>query len=213
MIADSEDNLQKSVHKLQLTADKYGLKISSTKTKTMAFKGRNPVRSKIVINNDIIEQINTFNYLGCSISYQNETDITNKTTKFLQIIGIINKTFKPSQVQKHTRLKIYNTLAIPTLLYGCETWAIRRKDESRITAAEMKFLRRTAKYTWQDHKRNEDILTELKVVPALEKIYDYRNKWSQHVDRMTRSRLPNLIVQYKPRGVRNQGRPLRRILD
>jgi len=38
----------------------------------MAFKGRDPVRSKIVINNNIIEQINTFSYSGCSILYQHE---------------------------------------------------------------------------------------------------------------------------------------------
>ena len=38
----------------------------------MAFKGRYPARSKIVIDNDIIEQTNTFTYLGCSLAYQNE---------------------------------------------------------------------------------------------------------------------------------------------
>jgi hypothetical protein len=46
--------------------------------KTMAFKGRDSMRSKIVINNNTVEQTNTFNYLGCSISYQNEKDITVK---------------------------------------------------------------------------------------------------------------------------------------
>ena len=43
----------------------------------MAFKGRDPVRNKIVINNNyIIEQIKTFIYLGYCISYQNEKDVT-----------------------------------------------------------------------------------------------------------------------------------------
>jgi hypothetical protein len=42
--------------------------------KTMAFKGRDPVRSKIVINNNTAEQKNTFNYLHCSISYHSEKD-------------------------------------------------------------------------------------------------------------------------------------------
>jgi hypothetical protein len=69
---DSEDALQISIHKLETITTKYGLKISKSKTKTMAFKGRNPVRRKIVINNNIIEQIKTFTYLGCSISYKNE---------------------------------------------------------------------------------------------------------------------------------------------
>jgi len=51
-----------------------------------------------------------------------------------------------------TRLKIYDALALPTLLYGCETWAIREQDKSRITLAEMKFMRITAQYTWKDYE-------------------------------------------------------------
>jgi hypothetical protein len=46
-------------------------------------------------------------------------------------------------VQKHTRIKIYKTLAI--LTYGSEAWTICKSDRIRITAYEMKFLRRTAK--------------------------------------------------------------------
>jgi len=41
----------------------------------MAFKGRNPVRTKIVIDNNIIEQVNSFNYLGNMVSYEKELDI------------------------------------------------------------------------------------------------------------------------------------------
>jgi len=72
IVVDSEDALQISIHKLETVTSKYGLKISKIKTRTMAFKRRDPARSKTVINNNIIEQINTFTYLGCSISYQNE---------------------------------------------------------------------------------------------------------------------------------------------
>jgi hypothetical protein len=41
---------------------------------------------------------------------------------------------------------------------------------------EMKFMRRTAKYTWKDYKTNEDILSELIINPAVQKIRHYRNK-------------------------------------
>jgi hypothetical protein len=40
----------------------------------------------------------------------------------------------------------------------------------------MKFMRRTAKYTWQDYKTNEDILSELEINPIEKKIQNYRNK-------------------------------------
>jgi hypothetical protein len=49
----------------------------------MVFKGRDPIRSKIIIiNNTIIEQVNTFNYLGNLVSYEKEKNIDNKITKF-----------------------------------------------------------------------------------------------------------------------------------
>jgi len=45
------------------------------------------VRSKFVINSDIIGEINTFSCLGCPISYQNEADITGKIIKILTANG------------------------------------------------------------------------------------------------------------------------------
>jgi hypothetical protein len=40
----------------------------------------------------------------------------------------------------------------------------------------MKFMRRTAKYTWKDYKTNEDILSAIKINPVLNEIQNYRNK-------------------------------------
>ena len=56
---------------------------------------------------------------------------------------------------KKTRIKLYNTLALPVLLYGSETWTVKASDARRITAAEMKYMRRTAGYTW-DRLQNND---------------------------------------------------------
>ena len=84
----------------------------------MAFKGRDPVRTKIVIVNKIIEQVNMFNYLGNTISYEKELDIDNKLQNYLKMTGILNNVFKPQKTLKKTRLKLYNTLALPFLLYG-----------------------------------------------------------------------------------------------
>ena len=55
---------------------------------------------------------------------------------------------------KKTRIKLYNTLSLPVLLYGSETWTIKASDTRRITAAEMKYMRRTSGYTWTDCKTN-----------------------------------------------------------
>jgi hypothetical protein len=82
-------------------------------------------------------------------------------------MGIINQIFKPSLVQKHTRIKIYKTLARPILTYGSEVWTICKSDRARITANEKKFVRRTARYTKLDKKRNTEILRELKINSVL----------------------------------------------
>ena len=89
-IADTEDNLQKAAYKLNQIITDYGLTISVQKTKSMAFTGRDPVRTNIVIDNKIIEQVNSFNYLGNMISFEKELDIDNKLHNYLKITGIIN---------------------------------------------------------------------------------------------------------------------------
>ena len=77
-ISNTEDNLLKAAYKLNQIITEYGLTISVEKTKLMAFKGQDPVKSIIVTDNKITEQVNSFNYLGNLISYEKEEDIDNK---------------------------------------------------------------------------------------------------------------------------------------
>jgi hypothetical protein len=72
-------------------------------------------------------------------------------------------------------------------------------------------MRKTAKYTWRDHKTNEEILNKLKETSISVKIISDKSDWIQHINRMPRSRVPNLLIKYTPRGIRNQGRPLKRL--
>ena len=74
--------------------------------------------------------------------------------KIVTNLVIINNVLRPQKTLKKTRIKLYNTLALPVLLYGSETWTIKASDARRITAAEMKYMRRTAGYTWADYKTN-----------------------------------------------------------
>ena len=97
--ADTEDNLQKAAHKLNQITTEYGLTISAQKTKWVAFKGRELVRTKIVINNRIIEQINLFNYLR-NIFYEGDLGVDNKLNNFLNITGMfffLNNELRPQK--------------------------------------------------------------------------------------------------------------------
>jgi hypothetical protein len=78
---------------------------------------------------------------------------------------------------------------------------------------EIKFVRRKAKYTWEDYKTNDDILSENEINPTVNKFQNYRNKLIRHVQRIDRDRLPHLIVKYQPCEKRSQGRPLKRLPD
>jgi len=76
---------------------------------------------------------------------KNWTLITNN---FLKITGSLIICLDHKKTLKKTRIKLYNTLALPVLLYGSETRTVKASDGRRITAAEMKYMRRTAGYTW-----------------------------------------------------------------
>jgi len=101
-----------------------------------------------------------FNCLGNTISYEGELHIDNKLNNFLKITGILNNVFRPQKTLNKTTIKLYNTLALPVLLYGSETWTNKAGDARRITAAEMKYMRRTAGYAWTDYKTNGQIAKE-----------------------------------------------------
>lgn len=150
------------------------MKISTSKTKVVALKGHKPIRSKLAINNQPTKQVKNFQYLGCDISYDGKTDIDKNLNKFLRVTGAINGVLLRRKICADTRIKVYNVLALPVLMYGSEVWVLRGDTKIRITAAEVKFLRRTAGYIRMDCKRNEDILKELEAEPILERIKMYR---------------------------------------
>jgi len=86
------------------------------------------------------------------ISYQFSNDVEFKLAKFLKLIGTIMRTiFK--KVRTETILKIYNTLVLPTFLYGSENWTLTALQRRRIEAAEIKLLRPLAGYTLCDKKQ------------------------------------------------------------
>jgi len=68
------------------------LGIVTKKTKAFGFMGADHIRTKIIINDEALEQVSQFTYLGCSISYQFSNDVEFKLTHFLHLIGTIKRT-------------------------------------------------------------------------------------------------------------------------
>jgi hypothetical protein len=69
------------------------------------------------------------------------------------------------QLQREFSNHVYK-LSVPSLSYGSEVWTLKQRDIRRLKTAEIIFMRTTAGYSLLDHRRNEDILRELKVEPA-----------------------------------------------
>jgi ABC-type ATPase involved in cell division len=67
------------------------------------------------------------------------------------------------------------------LLYGSETGTVRARDGSRITAAGIKYMRKTAGYIWTDYKNNTQSANELNITSILDILVEYKRNWIQHV--------------------------------
>ena len=88
----------------------YNLKISTDKTKIMAFKGKHLVRSKRETEGSISEQVKQFNYLGCELSLDGEQDFDPpKINRFQTICGTIRNLLKKTRT--NTLMKFYKVVA------------------------------------------------------------------------------------------------------
>ena len=137
----------------------YNLKISTDKRRRiMAVKGKHLVRSKIEIDGSILEKVKKFDYLGCELSLDGESDFDpppKKIIKFQGICSTLRKHLKKPRTD--TQMKFYKFAARPSLLYGSETWVTTKRDMTGLDAAEMRFLRSVKGYTRLDKIRSEII--------------------------------------------------------
>jgi hypothetical protein len=148
--------LQRAVYLLYSISKEYNLEIATSKTKVFGFAGTTHLRVKIIINDETLDQVTQFTYLGCSISYQVSSDVEFKLAKFLQLIGTIKRTIF-RKVRTETILKLYNTLVLSTFLYGSENWTLTASQRRRNEAVEMKLLRPLAGHTVNEHKTNDPL--------------------------------------------------------
>ena len=169
IIADTEDNLQRAVYLLYSISKEYNLEIATGKTKVFGFVGTDHLKAKVIINDETLDQVSQFTFLGCSISYKFSNDVEFKLANFLQLIATIKRTIF-RKVGAETILKLYNILVLPRFLYGSENWTLTTSQRRRIEVAEMKSLRPLAGHTFNDHKTKASIRRELQTECVLDKI-------------------------------------------
>jgi hypothetical protein len=156
LMATCEDELQKMAYHLNLIARKFKMIIFSTKTKSMAMCGNNIQRLKMVIDDKIIEQVTEFKYLGYCIS-EYKSDLEDKLQTYNKINGVIWRHLG-KRMTKETKLRIHNMMAKAALKFGSEVAVLKKKrDEQRLEAAQMKFLRHLLGITKLDKEKNQSM--------------------------------------------------------
>jgi len=99
------------------------------------------------------------------------------------------------------------------LIFGSEAWVLKKREEKRLEATQMKFLRHLLGIPKLDKEKNQCIREKTGAQNIVKEIKQYQKMWLQHVQRIDRNRLPRQALKYRPEGRRNIGRPKKRWRD
>jgi hypothetical protein len=213
ILASSEEGLQKLMEKLQATVGKYDMKMNIKKTKVMRVSrsGKDPI--SLVVDGNSIEQVTSFKYLGSIITSDGKCD------KDIQArIAMMKCTFSRMKelmskgISLETKKKIVNTLIWSIMLYGSESWTLRKRNIKQIDAAEMWLWRRLLRISWRDRITNEEVRQRIGQHERLRvTIFRRKRTWVGHVLRGN-AYLGN-IIEGRMEGQRPRGRPRVGMLD
>jgi len=116
-------------------------------------------------------------------------------------------------MNKETKLRSRKVTAKAALKFGSEHWVLKKREERRLEAAQMEFLRHLIGVTKLDKEKNQCIKEKTGAQNIVKEVKHYQEKWLQHVQRMDTNGIPKRALQYQPKGRRNIGRPRKRWRD
>jgi len=117
---------------------------------------------------------------------------------------------------KNLKIKIYRTIILPVVLYGCETWSLTMREERRLRVFQSRVLRRLFgpkmdEVTEKWRKLHNAELNDLYPSPSTVRVIKARRmRWTWHVARMGEKRGVYRDMVGKCEGKRTFGRPMRR---
>ena len=93
------------------------------------------------------------------------------------------------ELQKKTKMRVFNAMVVPTLLYRCETLIIKKRHESKFQAFEVMCLRRVEGVTRMDRVRNVEVRKALVQEAVMDIIKEKQKKWMEKLEEMSEDRL------------------------
>ena len=213
MVANTERGLQKLINSLNLKAKDFNMKINVKKTKAMRISRSGEETINITLDNQQVEQVKSFKYLGAIITSNgrcNEeirTRIAMAKTAFMKRRELLTKA-----LHIETKKKIVKTIIWSVALYGSETWTLQEKDKKRIEALETWIWRRMQCISWQDKKTNEEVFEAINEKRSiLNTIIRRKKNWIGHI--LRGESMVKTIIEGRFLGKRGRGKPRKGMLD
>ena len=135
-----------------------GLKVSCAKTKVQVFGGvlDETVLQSVHACGENIEILKSFTYLGSVVIHNDGGSSQEVTRRIGQLAHGVMDSLNTSiwrccrNLCRRTKIRIFKSLVIPVLLYGCETWTLNTDLKRRIDVFGTRCLRRIMGYRWHD---------------------------------------------------------------
>ena len=158
LITESKDELKTFLMKVKEESEKAGLKFNTQKMKIMA---SSPITSWQ--SGETMETVTEFIFLGCKITA--DGDCSHEIKRHL-LLGRKAKTnldigLKSRNMTLSTKVRIVKAMVFLVVMYGCESWTIKKAERQRIDAFVLWCWRKLLRVPWAARRPNQSILKEI----------------------------------------------------
>ena len=164
-MAESEEELKSLLMKPKEESEKVGLKLNIQKTRIMA---SGPITSWQIGG----ETVSDFIFLGSKITADGDCSHEIKRRLLLgrKVMTNLDSILKSRDIILPTKVHLVKAMVFPIIIYGCESWTIKKAEHQRIDAFELWCWRRLLRVPWTAEKSNQSILKEMSPGCSLERL-------------------------------------------
>ena len=144
--------------KVKEESEKVGLKLNMQKTKTVA---SGPITSWD-IDGETVETVSDFTFLSSKITADGDGSHKIKRRLFLgrKVMTNLDSILKSRDITLPTKVRLVKAMVFPVVMYGCESWTVKKAEHLRINAFELWCWRRHLRVPWTARRSNQSILKE-----------------------------------------------------